>query len=166
MTGTCVSSYAEIQSSREYKLKAGLIYNLAKFVVYPKSSFEKNSDRFTVGILGKDPFGNEMDILVDKTILDKKIKIIRYECIKDIKNCHMLFISRSEKANVKSILEKAEQKSILTISDMEEFAENGGMINFVTINNRIGFKVNLRRVRKAELKLSAHFLKLATVIDQ
>ena len=157
---------AEHSFSREYRLKVGLIFNLAQFVVFPEPCGPRAPGRFTVGILGADPFGEEIDILTGKCIQDKPIQIKRYHTIDDVQDCHMLFIGASEKTGIKWIIDRLKAKSILTISDMEGFAEYGGMINMVTVNNRIRFKVNLSRVKTAGLKISAHFLKLATIIDQ
>ena len=167
LTGWDVTSlHADTLSSREYKLKAGLMYNLAKFVEYPVSSENADPGNFIIGILGEDPFGNEINVLNEKTVQERIIKIERYHSIHEMKECHMLFVCVSEKLNTASVLDRIKGKSILTISDMEGFAEIGGMINFVTVNNRICFNVNLSSAQKAGLKLSAHFLKLTTVVEQ
>lgn len=163
--GAVSGLFAE-QSSREYKLKAGLIYNIAKFVEFPPPPSGKGSPQFIIGILGEDPFGPEINILSKKTVQNKQICIERYANVTDINNCSILFISESKKAQLGSILERLEEACILTLSDMESFAQNGGMIQFVTINNRIGFKVNLRSAEAVNLKLSAHFLKLTSIVDQ
>ena len=159
-------SNAEQPFSREYRLKAGLIFNLAKFVVFPDAYVPNVDKRFTVGILGTDPFGEEIDILTGKTIQDRPIEIKRYKHIDDVQSCHMLFIGSSEQTAIKWIIERLKARSILTISDMEGFADYGGMITMITVNNRIRFKVNLSKVKAAGLAISAHFLKLATIIEQ
>lgn len=157
--------HGETPPSREYKLKAGLIYTLTKFVDYPVTATVPELSHFTIGILGQDPFQEEIDILNDKIIQDQKIEVIRYKRVEEIEACHMLFISRSETAMRASIIDALKKKTILTISDMDDFAEAGGMIHFITVNNRIRFKVNLTKVREADLKLSSQFLKLAIIID-
>ena len=151
--------------SREYRLKAGLIFNLTKFVDYPVESAESAHDCFRIGILGNDPFKEEIEILNGKIIQEKKIEVVRYKSIEEIGECRMLFISSSEIINRSQIIEALKSKKILTLSDMDGFSEAGGMIHFITVNNRIRFKVNLFRVREAGLKLSSHFLRLAIIVD-
>jgi hypothetical protein len=151
--------------SREYKLKAGLIYNLTQFVDYPDRQEGAEEVCFRIGILGQDPFAEEIDILNGKIIQDQKIEVVRYKGVDEVAECRMLFISSSEKAMRTAILDALKEKKILTMSDMDGFSEAGGMIHFITVNNRIRFKVNLVRVRAAGLRLSAHFLKLATIVD-
>ena len=162
----CMPVKGEQPFSREYRLKAGLIFNLAQFVVFPDSCGPGAPKNFTVGILGTDPFGEEIDILTGKVIQNKAIQIRRYRHIDEVNDCNMLYIGASKKTGIKWILDRLDTRSILTISDMEGFAEYGGMINMITVNNRIRFKVNLSQVKAAGLRISAHFLKLTTIIDE
>lgn len=158
-------SCAESFSSREYKIKAGLIYNLTKFVEYTQCENQNMSPNFIVGILGEDPFQNEIEILNGKTVKGKNLIVKRYRTIEDVKDARILFVSASEAPRIPMIISRLRKRSILTISDMDHFSENGGMIHFITVNNRIRFRVNLNAVKHENLKLSAHFLKLVTIVE-
>ncbi len=89
--------------------------------------------------------------------------IERYRRIEDAKDCQILFISRSENARMGSILDGLKGRSVLTIGDTDGFIENGGIIRFVTVNNKIHFKINLEAAKRANLTISSQVLRLAEI---
>ncbi len=76
-----------------------------------------------------------------------------------------MFISRAEQGRFKALLAKLGRLPILTISDIGDFAQAGGMIGLVETNQRIRFDINLAATRQANLKLSSQLLKLATIVN-
>jgi len=59
----------DASDSSEYLIKAGFIYNFAKFVEWPSTSFPQSDAPIVIGILGTDPFGS----VLDRIVADKKI---------------------------------------------------------------------------------------------
>src|ERR1700756_4438432 len=55
--------------SSEYLIKAGFIFNFAKFVEWPPATFAQPESPIVIGILGTDPFGT----IIDQIVQDKKI---------------------------------------------------------------------------------------------
>ena len=54
--------------------------------------------------------------------------------------------------------------NILTVSDIEEFAERGGMIGFRIEEKRVRFSVNTEAADRAGLQISSRLLKLARLV--
>ncbi|MFH2045362.1 MAG: YfiR family protein [Pseudomonadota bacterium] len=81
--------------------------------------------------------------------------------INKIKGCQAIFISASEKNNLNSILNAIKNKEIVTISDMNNFVDNGGNIGFIRIENKIRFDINLITAQKSHLKIRSDLLSLA-----
>jgi len=50
---------------------------------------------------------------------------------------------------------------VLTVSDVSNFAQNGGMIEFVSDNNKVFFEINNQAARSRGVKISSQLLKLA-----
>ena len=46
-------------------------------------------------------------------------------------SCQILFISSSEDTRLKKILDVLNKAAVLTVSDMPQFSQRGGMIQFV-----------------------------------
>jgi hypothetical protein len=148
----------------EYAVKAAYIYNFAKFVEWPMEPSTEDG-AFVIGILGQDPFGGALDeIVLGKTIRDKKIAVKRFSRIEDATNSHILFIGNSEKESMAQIIKRLNGMPILTVSDIGRFAEQGGMIELVIDQNRVRFAINVASAEQAGLKPSSQLLKLARII--
>ena len=79
-------------------------------------------------------------------------------------DCRILFVSSSEANHLKDILATLDKANILTVSDIPQFSELGGMIQFVLDGNKIRFEVNLTAAENAGLTLSSELLKVATAV--
>ena len=148
----------------EYRIKAAYLFNFAKFVSWPSNALPAPESPIVIGILGKDPFGAE----IDQTVAGKKVDLhpIEIKRITDsdpLKGCHILFICDSERKQLPQILENAKPLPILTVAEMDEFTDVGGMIRFFRHENTIRFEVDLDPVAAAGLKISSKALQVAIV---
>lgn len=173
MTLNCTST-ADAQAgdadSSEYLIKAGFIYNFAKFVEWPSATFSQPDSPIVIGVLGTDPFGSVLDRIVeDKKIGPRGFVVKRYKWgkdLKDLKDCKILFVSASEKAHIDEILQSVKGQPILTVGETPGFAERGGVIRFTVEDNRVRFEVNVDAAHQAELNISSRLLTLAKIIPQ
>ena len=77
----CIASLLLVGGKRrgEYELKAAFLYQFAKGVTWPESAFG-GSPQFTIGVLGDDPFEEDLeDTLEGKSIGDRPLVFERYE---------------------------------------------------------------------------------------
>jgi len=150
----------------EYQVKAAFLYNFAKFVEWP-AELLANDPSFVIGLLGEDPFGPLLDEAVaGKTVRDKRIVVKRFSRLEDAAGAHILFISDSEAGNVSRIVKGLSRTPVLTVSDIERFAERGGMVQLETEQNRVRFAINVAAVERAGLKPSSQLLKLARIVPE
>ena len=76
--------------------------------------------------------------------------------------CHLLFDSSDA---AKDVPKRELYFHVLTVSDKQGFAANGGMVELVRQNNRIKLTINALPVRDADIQLTSRLLMLATVIQ-
>src|SRR4030088_962624 len=156
--------------SSEYLIKAGFIYNFAKFVEWPTAAFSQPDSPIVIGVLGTDPFGNVLDRIVeDKKIGPRGFVVKRFKWgkdLKDLKDCKILFVSGSERAHIDDILQSVKGLPILTVGETPGFAERGGVIRFTLEDNRVRFEVNVEAAHQADLNISSRLLTLAKIIPQ
>lgn len=156
---------AQASSSREYAIKAVFLYNFAKFVEWPSRSFEDSTTPIILCILGKDPFGVFLKPIKDKTVKGKKI-IVKYSSkIEDMEKCHVLFVGESEDKQLVRILARIRDWNVLTVSDIGDFAQRGGIIGLTREKDEIHFEINLDASKIAGLRISSRLLKLARIIS-
>jgi hypothetical protein len=83
----------------------------------------------------------------------------------EVTGCDVLFIGASAKDALDPLLAAASGKPILTVSDSPGFLDRGGMIQFLLIDNRVRFAVDLRPVQTSGLSLSSELLKVAVTVN-
>ena len=161
----CVGAARAAGGPGEYEVKAVFLFNFSQFVDWPASAFPDDRSPLVVGVLGQDPFGAALDEAVrGETVNGRPLSIRRYERIEDVDACHILFIERTQQEQLDQILESLRDRSCLTVSDAEGFAAAGGIIQFVTIDNRIRLQINLDAAKLANLTISSKLLRPAQIV--
>ena len=147
----------------EYKVKAAIVFKVAKFVSWPNSAFESSQSPIVMCVAGKDPFGQYIDNLDGEAIQGRSLVVRRLQDdVTSLDRCHMVFLAQT--VNADDVLLAIGSKPILTIGDSEEFAVAGGMLGLRLENNRVAFEINLDATRQSDLKVSASLLQLATIV--
>jgi len=156
---------AQVAGPGEYQLKAAFLFNFAKFIDWPASSFASPRSDFSICILGADPFGRTMeDLLQDKTIGDRHVSVARTRQVAEARHCQMVFVSASEKSRVREILDGMKGSNALVVGETDGFASAGGAIQFAIEDNRMRFLINTDAADRAGLKVSSKLLSLARVV--
>jgi hypothetical protein len=161
---------SDSSDSSEYLIKAGFIYNFAKFVEWPATTFSQPDSPIVIGILGTDPFG----AIIDRIVEDKKIggrgfivKRLKWsKDLKELKECKIVFVSSSEKGHLDDFVQALKGLPILTVGETPGFAERGGIIRFTLEDNKVRFEVNVEAAHQADLTISSRLLTLARIIQQ
>lgn len=151
---------AQAASANEYQIKAAFLFNFAKFVVWPSGAFADAKTPLVIGVLGQDPFGSYLDETVRGELVDNRQLVIqRYHSPGEIRNCHVLFISRSEAGHLNQIVSSLRSRNILIVTDANG-GDGGVIIRFVTEGNRIRFKIDAQAAKAANLTISSKLLRL------
>jgi len=157
-------SIARGETAPEYTVKAAFLYNFAKFVEWPADAFAGPASPIVLFVYGADPFGDALKSLKGKTANGRPI-VVRYAAnLGELERCHLLFVSASEKANLPKILQTTKGWSILTVGDMNGFAQDGGIINMVKEESRVGIEINLEAAQRSRLEISSKLLGLAKIV--
>jgi hypothetical protein len=150
----------------EYKIKAAFLLNFAKFINWPEDSFTSENQPFKVCVLGKNPFGSALSAIETRSVGSRKIDLQYVDDVEKAGNCHLLFISMSEANNITSIHKALADRTIIMVSDINGYASSGGIIEFVTRESKLAFKINLSQAREKGLDIHSALLNLATEVIQ
>lgn len=143
---------------RTEAIKTAFLYNFAKFTHW--NDIPENAD-LHIQIIGVHPFGKSLSPVASKSIAKHHIKISTLEECNPEQPLHILFISQSHEPSLQRILKSVADKQVLTISDIPNFTDNGGMIELIEKGNNIRFRINLDAARKSDIELSSQMLRLA-----
>ena len=148
----------------EYALKAAFLYNFAKFVEWPITSFSESTSPFALCVLGNDPFGANLESLAKKPVRDRMLVIKRIRSVSALSGCHILYVSSQELTQPEALLRTLEKAPVLTVCDTEFCAETGMMLNMRMVNNRVQLDLNLDAVQHTALKVSSQLIKLTHIV--
>jgi hypothetical protein len=153
---------------RESELKAAFVFNFAQFVGWPTNCFPSTNAPLIIGMLGA-PNETFIQILQELTrgefVGTHPVEIRRFSRVDEALVCHILFISANEDSRLQPILRAVEKRPILSVSDMNEFARRGGMIQLYTSENKVRFAINQTEARNAGLEISSKLLRLAELVE-
>ncbi len=183
------ASGAEVTSRSEYETKAGFMLNFAEFVEWPLHVFPDAGAPIVLGVIGEDPFGDVLEKLTGRPVNGRRIEIRRFKGalefrgqempgrrqddlatkrgrkLQELKGCHILFVSPSERNLLPQVLKQLKGGGILTVGETSEFIQQGGVIGFIRVGGRIQFEINLSAAQEAQLKISSKLLNLARLVE-
>jgi uncharacterized protein DUF4154 len=149
----------------EYLVKAAFLYHFVEFVEWPQAS-PLPPATVTIGVLGKDPFGDVLDTAVlEKVVAGRTLSIRRFASVEALEPCEVLFISSTEMTRLPEILARLGSAPVLTVGEADRFARSGGMIGFFFEDNRVRLEVNRTAAQKAGLRVSSKLLAVARLVD-
>jgi hypothetical protein len=149
----------------EYQLKAVFLFNFAQFVEWPPAALPRENAPFVIGVLGKDPFGADLDDVVrGETVNRHPLAVARYHNVAEVRDCQILFIAASERAQLEDILAALRGRSILTVTDAEGPMVRGVMIGLLRQDNRIRLRIDLQAAKASNLTISSKLLRPAEIV--
>lgn len=156
--------YACAQPVSRYEVQAAFIHKFIKFIEWPEDALPTGSNVIVVGIIGKGPMVNALNNIKGKEVKGLKIVVRKVSELHELEHCNILFISPSEEKRNTEILNTVKGSNILTIGQRKGFARKGVIINFVVVDNKIRFEINLNAGEGAGLRISSKLLSLATEV--
>jgi len=157
---------AEESQPSEYQLKAVFLYNFAKFVEWPPEAFASRTAPFTIGVVGQNPFGDELERTVrDKGLSGHPFAIKHLRSLSEVSKCQILFICASERKRLAEILKAASVRNVLTVAETDRFLQAGGMIRLVMEGNKVRFDINDEAAKSAGLRISSKLLSVARHVE-
>jgi hypothetical protein len=146
----------------EYEVKAAFLVNFAGFVRWPAEAFASAASSFVVCVAGENPFGAAFEPFKRSSVAGRPLVMQLIDSKSTLPGrCHLLFVAGSEAPRLPGILGALGKAPVLTVSDLDDFAAAGGMIQFYLRNEKIRFEINQQAAEAAGLKIDARLLKLS-----
>jgi len=158
------AAHAADLAPTEQQLKAVFVFNFSHFVQWPPAAFASATEPFVIGVLGNDAFAAQVEEAVRDEHLDAHpLQVQRYGRVDDIRDCRILYIDRSQGAQLDRVLALLDHHGTLTVSDVDDAARHGIIIQLATEEHRIRLVINAEQARSAGLTISSNLLRLARV---
>jgi hypothetical protein len=151
----------------EYRVKAFLLSNFssATALEWPAGAFTGPDAPFVVGVLGADPFKDELEAAYRGfKAQGRDVKILRTSELADLKTCHMVFVPSAESKRSAEVLDAVRGRPVIVVGESPGFAASGGMLNFFTEEGRLRFELNRDALARTGVSARAQFLRLARIV--
>ncbi|MFQ3173813.1 MAG: hypothetical protein ACI87N_001793 [Flavobacteriales bacterium] len=150
-------SAQEEPGGKDYALKADFLYRFVDYVYWENYSKEQN---FKIAILEDSPITASLQRMTK----NKKIDVKEYKNLKEIRSCHILFIPYNCSIPIETILSSFSGKPVLIVTEHNGYGKKGAHMNFVMMDNKLKFEVNLKAINKAGIGISSFLLQHAIIV--
>lgn len=171
VSGT-VAQEEDASAAKAAKIKAVFLYNFIKFVEWPAERSPVATRKATICLMGGNKFGSALDNLRKSLTGQMELTVESDVAASSIGACNVLFITHASGGELAQAVESARRNGVLTVSEMNGFADNGGIIEMKTVektiglfsSNKINLRINLKAADAASLKISAQLLEIAAEV--
>ena len=160
-----VPSLAQVTSdaqTNERSVMAAYIYRFITYVEWPVSAFPSADAPIVIGVANADDIAAELEQIVQgRTAQSRRLQVRRIAPGESATGVNVLFIG-GEASKVLQAAKTLTDRSVLTITGVERGIDQGSVINFVHVDGRVRFEVNVAMAEKSGLRLSSRLLTVAT----
>lgn len=158
--GAVAAGFATAQDrAGEAGVKAGFIYNFAVYVDWPAAD---EGRKLHICALASRPLDGQLSLLQDRVVRGATIDVRSNVPEAELRQCQVVFFAYdTTEAALAAALKRLEGAPVLTIGDVPNFAQRGGMLELYRTETRLRFDINLASAQRAGLKVSSQLSKLA-----
>jgi YfiR/HmsC-like len=158
----CDPGTVTAEAPSEAAVKAAFVYNFTKFIEWPTPI--PADAPLTICIAGtRSELAASLTALAGKSAQGRMIEVKNNVQGADIESCDVLFLGQRAHALANYT---RRQVGLLTVSDVPDFVQSGGIIGLFNEGDRIRFAISPRNAEAARLKISSQLMKLAKVLEQ
>ena len=154
------TAQANTESVPENQLKVALTYNFSRYTEWPETA---NSEHFNFCILNNTNLATALKKVVGRKTANKEIIVLDNPSGDQLGNCQLIFFGGRDRKYIANILDSIKNKPILTIGELPDFIDNGGIIYLYKKSDKLRFEINPAQAQRSQLKISAQLLQLATI---
>jgi hypothetical protein len=145
-------------------VRLGFVVNFARYVEWPEATLKVGEPILICMAPGDVSMAEKLDELTKQTVHNRRIRVRRLSRPEEIGDCKVLYLPAELPTAMPDWLSAAKRGGALTVSDLPDFVDMGGMIGLVSVNGRYRFDINLGKARNSNLKISAYIFKLARTV--
>jgi len=141
------------------KAQAMFIFNFSRLIEWPASY---RNGPFIIGVLGTSTVADELDIYTKgKKVGAQDIQVMRYKTPQEISSCHILFVPFARSKQLSEITAAIQGKSTLIITEKNGSLNEGSVINFIILEDRLKFELKAENANKMGIKVSSKLEEMA-----
>jgi hypothetical protein len=149
----------------EYQIKAAFLCKFGNYVAWPSAETPAgaNGERpFWIGVVASDAFFQTVrSAAAGQRVEGRPIAVRQLERNDAVDGLDLMFVARSHGGRGNELLHATKGLPILTVTETDAGSDIRGMINFVVIDDKVKFDVQLSVVDASQLRISSRLLSIA-----
>jgi hypothetical protein len=151
----------------ERSVKAAFLYKFLGYAEFPPAAFSDPAAPVVIGIVGADELAGELSrIVAGRSVNQRSVQVKVLREGEPVSGVHLLFIGGDDGARVRSVLKSFGPGPMLVVTEAATGLQNGSVINFKVIEQRVRFDVSLEAADKHSVKLSSRLLTVANQVHK
>lgn len=160
------AAQSDVDRALEQRVKAAFLYRFTEFVTWPDAAFAKADAPFVMAVAGPGADGiadNLRSITAGRTVGGRPIEVRRVAAPEGAAGAQLLYVAGSDLGRVREML-RAAPRHVLVVTEAEGALENGAVINFVLVQDRVRFDASLESAERRGIRLSSRLLAVARAV--
>jgi len=145
-------------AGKEYALKADFLYHFVDYVYW--KNFSKNQV-YKIAVLEGSPITDALRAIAK----NKKIEVKEYKNLNELSFCNILFVPYNCSIPIEAIVSKFSGKPVLIVTEQDGHGKKGSHMNFVMVDQKLKFEVNLKAINKSGIGISSFLLQHAIIVQ-
>jgi uncharacterized protein DUF4154 len=146
-------------------LKAAFLMNFVKFAEWPQGAV-RPGQVFTFCVTGDQSVFKEIALSIKRNSRPDLMAVSSVPWEGPLTGCQMLYLGGSDLQAARRIVDALQGEPVFTASDIDRFAEAGGIAQLRLENGMMRFTINAAAAHRARIQLSAKLLSLATLVKE
>jgi hypothetical protein len=150
----------------EETVKAAYLLKFLNYVGWPKAAFADDDGVYVIGVANDDGMLEELQRqAAGRRINSRPVTVRRVAAGEVPAGLQVLYTGgRNDRVHQAALARQAKGMPVLLVSDAEGALEQGSMINFRLVDERVRFEVALEPVQRAGLELNSRLLSVAIAV--
>ena len=153
------------ESLVEYQVKAAFVCKFGNYVDWPVQALGGAGEPLRIGVLASAAVVEEFRrTTAVASVAGRTVEVRRLQRGEAPDGLHVLFVSRSMSAQAGELLAQLQGRPVLTVTELDPGTATG-MINFVVVDDKVRFDIQLPPAAQSGLKISVRLLGVARRVE-
>lgn len=151
----------------ERSIKAAFLYKFLGYAEFPASVFGDVNAPLVIGVAGADEMAADLArIVAGRAVQGRQVVVRALREHDTLAGVHLLFIGGDDPARLRQALRAIGAAPILVVTESQQGLQQGSVINFRIVEERVRFDVSLEAAERNSVKLSSRLLTVANHVHK
>ncbi|MDQ1833033.1 YfiR family protein [Massilia scottii] len=154
-------------ASLERSIKAAFLYKFLGYAEFPASAFADGAAPLVIGVTGADDLAADLARIVAGRVVQGRPVAVRTLRDQDAPaGVHLLFVGGDDPVRLRNALRAIGAGPTLVVTESQQGLQQGSVINFRIVGERVRFDVSLEAADRNSVKLSSRLLTVANHVHK